>query len=100
MACSMTEQEVITLLLDSAKLNGEISPRAVVMTRVQAKRSITRTVRFALVVTSDNLTIVDGMIKALMSYEDIDFVGSELNLQGDMDIAYLYFEALIIAKIN
>jgi len=100
MGCSMTEQEVIDLLISSAKDNGEISPRVVVMTRVQPKRSLTRVVRFALVVTSDNITLVDAMVKAVLPYDELDFVGSELNLQGDMDIAYLYFEASIIANIK
>lgn len=95
-----TELDVIKLLIEKAKLNGEVSPRVVIMTRTQPLRSITRTVRFALVVTSDNLTLVDAMIKELLPYDDINFVGSELNLQGDMDIAYLYYEASIFANVK
>ena len=96
----LTEQDVVTLLIDNAKLNNEVSPRVVIMLRTQKPRSLTRTVRFALIVTADNLDLIDNMIKSTLDYDSVDFIGSEVNLQGDMSIAYLYFEALIIAKIN
>jgi len=101
MNCNMTEEEIIEFLLSTSKANGELSPRAIVMTRTQSSRSITRTVRFALVVTSNNTKLIDALIQASLDfYEDLTFVGSEVNLQSDLSIDYLYFEANILANIQ
>ena len=97
--CSLTEQDMIDFLLTVAKNNGELSPRCVVVNRLQNKNSITRIVKFALVVTTNNLTLIDALIYECLDFsEDLIFVGSEVNFQTDLEIDYLYFEANIIAK--
>ena len=97
--CSLTEEEIVTFLVDGAKAEGEISPRCVVMTRQQSKNSIARTVRFALIVTSNNTALIDALIhKCLEKDEELYFVGSEVNLQTDLEIDYVYFEAKVYAK--
>ena len=97
--CSLTEEEIVKFLVDSAKAEGEVSPRCVVMTRQQSKNSIARTVRFALIVTSNNTALIDALIhKCLEKDEELYFVGSEVNLQSDLEIDYVYFEAKIYAK--
>ena len=96
--CSLTEDEIVTFLVDSAKAEDEVSPRCVVMTRQQSKNSIVRTVRFALVVTSNNTALIDALIfGCLEKDEELYFVGSEVNLQSDLEIDYLYFEAKVYA---
>ncbi len=96
--CSLTEEEIVKFLVDSAKADGEKAPRCVVMTRQQSKNSIARTVRFALVVTSNNTALIDALIhKCLETGEELYFVGSEVNLQSDLEIDYVYFEAKISA---
>lgn len=99
MATNFSEGDAIEFLLDVARDNGETSPRCIVMTRQQAKNSITRTVRFALVVTSNNIALVDASIRACLAQDkDLYFVGSEVNLQSDLEIDYMYFEAKIFAS--
>jgi len=96
--CSLTEPEIVSFLVDSAEVEGETSPRCVVMTRQQTKNSIRRTVRFALIVTSNNIALINALIlKCLEKDEELYFVGSEVNLQNNLEIDYLYFEALIYA---
>ncbi len=96
--CGFTEDEIVTFLVDSAKAVGEVSPRCVVLTRTQLKNSITRTVRFALVVTSNNTALIDALIHKCLERDDgLWFVGSEVNLQGDLEIDYVYFEAQVYA---
>ena len=69
------------------------------MTRQQIKNSISRTVRFALVVTSNNTALINALIyKCLEKDEELYFVGSEVNLQSDLEIDYVYFEAKVYAK--
>jgi len=97
--CSLGEQDIIDFLVAEAKTLGEVSPRCIVVNRVQTTRSITRTVKFALVVTTNNLTLIDALIfKCLDFDEDLIFIGSEVNFQTDLEIDYLYFEAKILAK--
>ena len=96
----LTEQKVISLLISGAKENNEVSPRVIVVQRTQKYGSLTRKSRFALIVNSDNLDLIDGMIKITLEYPYLSFVGSEVNLQGDMNITYLFFEASIIAQTN
>ena len=98
--CSLTEKEVIDFLITSAKKYDEVSPRCVIMTRTQSKNSITRDVRFALIVSSDNIVLIDGINKDLLELPVVHFIGSEKNLQSDMEIEYLYFDAQIMAKIK
>lgn len=101
MKCTKTEEEILEFLLSVAKEQGETSPRAIVLTRLQGKRSITRTVKFVLVVTSNNTKVIDALIQASLDfYEDLFFIGSEVNLQSDLSIDYLYFEANILANIQ
>ena len=96
---NVTEKVCIDLLLKTAKDNGETSPRCVTMTRQQNRNSLTRIVKFALVVTSNNTALIDALIQACIPLNDnLHFVGSEMNLQGDLDIDYLYFEAKILSR--
>jgi len=97
--CNFSEQQAISFLLNSAKTLGEKSPRCIVVSREQKRNSLTRTVRFALVITSNNFDLIDALILNSLEYDNyLYFVGSELNRQGDLEVDYLYFEALILAK--
>lgn len=98
--CTLTEQEVIKFLVNSAKNLGENSPRCIVVNREQKRNSLTRIVRFALVVTANNFELIDALILDSLTFDNyLYFVGSELNRQSDnLEIDYLYFEALILAK--
>ena len=99
----LTEQNVMKFLSDTSKLHGETSPRVIVVSRAvnmaNPQRTLTRTVRFALVVSTNNETLVDALIQAcLVDDMDVYFVGSDVNLQSDMEIDYLFFEAKILSK--
>ncbi len=100
MSCeTLTEQACIDFLVSEAKNNGETAPRCIVMNRIQKSNSITRYVKFALVVTTENIGLVDALIfKCLDFHDNIEFVGSEVNLQSqELEIEYLYFSAKITA---
>lgn len=99
---NLTEDEVETFLLGVAKSNGETAPRCVVVVRTQLPRGLTRLVKFGLIVTSNNSALVDALIQECLSTLDdkLVFVGSEVNLQSDLEIDYLYFEAKIFASKN
>lgn len=95
----LTEKDVIDKLIARAKLEGEKSPRVVIVSRLQVGRSLQRTVRFALVVSTNNEPLVDALIQETIDNNlDFQFVGSELNLQNDMEVDYLFFEAKIMVK--
>lgn len=96
---NLTETIAMSGLVTAAKALGETAPRAIVVARQQRERSIMRTVKIALVVTTNNETLIDGLIKYCLSIDNIvTFVGSDVNLQSDMEIDYLFFEAQIMAK--
>jgi hypothetical protein len=96
---TITEQDVISTLIARAKLEGEVAPRAIVIGRTQAERSLTRKVKFALVVSINNETLVDALIaESLTNDLQFTFIGSEANLQGDLEVDYLFFEAKIMLK--
>ena len=98
MACSKTEQEIIDMLLDTARDGGVSAPRCIVVDRVQPIRSIARTVKFALVVPTNEVLLIDKLIFACMEFDDeLAFVGSNVNLQSEVIIDYIYFEAKIMA---
>jgi len=96
---TLTEQQVINKLIASAKSSGEISPRVVVVSRTQKERSLQRIVRFALIVTTNNETLLEALIGSTLDDDlDFNFIGSEANLQGDLEVDYMYFEAKIMYK--
>ncbi len=97
--CELTEQDIIDKLVEVSKNNDEDAPRAFVHKRFQAKKnSITRTVNFVLITSTDNTVLIDALVRETMDIEGFSFTGSEVNLQGDLKIQYLYFEASIMAK--
>jgi hypothetical protein len=97
----LTEQEVIDKLLTTAKANGQNAPRVVIANRVveNPNRNIKRKVRFALVVSAGDVTLLDKLV-ALCIDNDMNFyfVGSDINLQDSLDVEYLYFEAEIMPQ--
>jgi len=97
------ESDVITFLETTAKNIGVTSPMVIVVNRTSQSLSLTRKVRFVVVVPTNSETVVDGLIKASL-YETnsvVSFSGSEVNLDnGDLSMDYLYFDANIIAKQN
>lgn len=98
---NLTEKQFIDKLVAVAKAEGETAPRAIVIERVvtNPERSLQRKVRVALIVTSNNTSLMDALIKECLDNDlDFYFVGSEVNLQNDMEIDYLYFEAKIMLK--
>lgn len=97
---NLTEQQVMDKLITRAKAEGENSPRAIIVNRVvQNTRSLQRTVRVALVVSTDNELLVDALIQESLDNDlDFQFVGSDMNLQSDLEVDYLFFEAKIMAK--
>lgn len=97
----ITENEAMTFLIDNAKLSGSLAPRAIVINRVvkNPERSFQRIVKIALIVTSDNETLVDFLIEKCLEFDnDIYFVGSDVNFQNDLEIDYLFFETKIMTK--
>jgi len=95
----ITEQNVIDLIIARCKLEGEKSARAIVISREQRQNTMTRTVKIALVVTTNNEALVDALIQESVDNDLLfTFVGSNVELQGDMEIDYLFFEVKIIAK--
>lgn len=96
---TLTESEVMSGLITKAKVLGAQAPRAIVVSRVQPINSLTRTVRIALVISLDNESVVDGLIRHCFDDDSgTRFVGSEANLQGEVEVDYLFFEAKIMAK--
>lgn len=94
-----TEKEIMTELLTLCQTNGEPAVKAIIIQRTQPARSITRSVRIALVVSSNNETLLNILVKASLDAE-FDFVGSDVNLQQDLEVDYLYFEAKVTPKLN
>lgn len=98
-----TEAEVISFLTEQAKVYGVASPMVIVINRNMPYNSITRKVRFVVVVPINSEKVVDGLISDCLNVTNlfIAFAGSEVNLDnGDLSMDYLYFDANIIAKIN
>ena len=96
-----TEASVSEFLVAKAKEKGEISARTIVVNRLvkNPERSLQRIVRIALLVSTNNENLVDALIQECLNNDnDIYFVGSDVNLQSDMKIDYLFFEAKIMAK--
>ena len=98
--CVKSEAEITASLLQVAKASGVTAPRVVISNRIQKERSMTRKVRFALIVPSNNEALVNALIAQSVADDgEFYFIGSDVNLQGDMEVDYLYFEASIMAKI-
>ncbi len=96
---NLTEKDVIDKLIARCKLENENSPRAIVVNRVQEARALCRTVRIALVVSTNNETLIDALIQETIDNDlNFTFVGSDVNLQSDMEVDYLFFEAKIFVK--
>jgi hypothetical protein len=95
----LTEQMVRAKLIELAKANGVVAPNTIVVEREQAPRSITRTVRIALVVPTGDESLIDKLVLATID-DDLDFwfIGSNINLQGDLEVEYLIFETKIMSK--
>jgi len=96
-----TESDVMNFLISKAKTNGQPAVRAIVVNRVvkNPERSLQRVIRVALVVTTNNESLVDALIQECLNIDnDIYFVGSDVNLQSDLEVDYLFFEAKIMAK--
>lgn len=98
---NITEKKVVDILIARAKLSGELAPRAIVVSRtvVNPKRSITREVRIALVTSINNEKLISALedecvLNNMMFY----FVGSETNLQGDVEVDYLFFETKVMRQ--
>ena len=98
--CKLTETQVVAKLIATAKANGQSAPRVVVANRMQKANSKTRTVRFALIVTTNQELLIDALINESLTEENnYYFTGSDVNLQeGGMEVDYLFFEAKIMAK--
>lgn len=98
--CNLTEAQVEAKLLQGCKDFGVTAPRVIVMSRMAKENSITRLVRFAVVVPINNESLIDSLIAdALKSQSNYHFMGSEVNLQNEsMEVDYLFFEAKIMAK--
>ncbi len=98
----LTEQEVSTFLLDKAKASGQVSPRVVIVNRTVEKSSYTmrRLVSFALITTTNNETLLNTLIQDCMDTynNDVYFSGSNVNLQTDLEVDYLYFNAYVFKK--
>ena len=98
---TQTETSVMDFLIAKAKENGSNAPRALVVNREvkNPERSLQRTIRVALVVSTNSETLVDALIQeCLINDNDVYFVGSNVNLQSDLEIDYLFFEAKIMSK--
>ena len=98
----MTEAGVSKFLIDNSKLHGDNSPKTIVVNRTvgaNPTRTLQRTIRIALVTSIDNELLVDALIQDCLEIDNaIYFVGSDVNLQSEMKVDYLFFEAKIMAK--
>lgn len=98
----LTESECIDFLVTKAKSHGELAPKCVTINRTikgDPKRTLSRVVRFALIVSTDNETLLNDLLKDCLDSDfDVYFVGSDVNFQIDLEIDYLFFEALIFVK--
>ena len=96
----LTEADVIEALMADAKTLGVKAPRCRVLKRTMRPNSLTRLVMFALIVPTDNESLIDALItQALEQDNDYIFIGSEVNLQKDsIEVDYLFFEAKIMSK--
>jgi len=96
---NLTEADVMSKLIARAKDEDEVSPRAIVIARLQAPNSATRTVKIALIVAINNESLVDALIdECILNDMNFYFIGSEAQLQGEMEVDYLMFEAKIMVK--
>lgn len=99
---NMTEVNMSKFLIDNSKLHGDKSPRTIVVNRTvknNPERTLQRTVRMALVTSINNELLVDALIQDCLGIDNaIYFVGSDVNLQSEMQVDYLFFEAKIMAK--
>lgn len=98
----LTEAYMVDTLVKSAKLAGEIMARAIVVNRTvnNPSRTLKRTVRIALIVQSNKEILIDALIKTCLDEDNLFyFVGSDVNLQSDMEVDYLFFEADIMGKL-
>lgn len=99
--CDITEESILELLVNVSKANGDDTPRAFVHKRTQVgNNSLTRKVSFILIVSIDNIKLIDALVKASLGVEGFYFTGSEVNLQSDLTIQYIHTEASIMAKIQ
>ena len=98
---TVTEAEIIDTLISVAKSAGEVSPKAIVVARTANVNSISRTVKIAIVTSINNENVLNKLIDSSIENDRIfEFVGSETNLQGDLEIDYLFFDATVYAKIG
>jgi len=98
---TVTELEIIDTLTTVAKEAGEVSARVIVVGRTAHLNSISRTVKFALVTSINNENVLNELISNSVENDRIfEFAGSETNLQGDLEIDYLFFDAVIYAKLG
>lgn len=100
---TVSEANVITFLTDAAQEYGVSSPMVIVANRTLQPSSLTRRVRFVVVVPTNSEAVVDGLIKDCLYATNsvVTFTGSEVNLDnGDLSMDYLYFDANIVAKIK
>jgi len=99
---TMTEAGVSKFLIDNSKLHGDKSPRTIIVNRTvkgNPERTLQRTIRIALVTNTNNESLVDALIQDCLAIDNaIYFVGSDVNLQSEMQVDYLFFEAKIMAK--
>ena len=83
----MTEAGVSKFLIDKAELFGDKSPRTIVVNRTvkgNPERTLQRTIRIALITSTDNELLVDALIQDCLEIDNaIYFVGSDVNLQSE-----------------
>jgi hypothetical protein len=95
---TLTESSFRTLLQDEAK-KFVTAPLVIITGRRAYPNGITRSVTATVIVAINNDELLDALIKLSLNY-DFNFTGSETNLQGEMEVDYLFFTADIIANLG
>ncbi len=95
---NMTEAEWSAMLLAEAKKHFK-APAVLITSRKALPRGITRIVNATVVVDINNETVLNALIKLSIDYE-FEFLYSEANLQGELEVDYLTFQANMIAKLG
>jgi hypothetical protein len=95
---TLTEASFRTLLHDKAQ-EFVTAPLVIITGRRAHPNGITRAVTATVVVSVNNEELLNALIKLSLNY-DFSFTGSETNLQGDLEVDYLFFTADIIANLG
>lgn len=98
---SLTESDVISFLENTAKKYSRSKPKVLVVSRSvdNPERTLQRLIRVAVISSTNDSKMLDGLIQECKDADfDVYFAGSDVNIQGELTVDYLFFEAKIMSK--